>query len=253
MHPQPGRAEQLTPHITRVLAPNPGPMTLDGTNTWILRAGDTMVVVDPGPDLDPHLQTVAEQVAGAARLHVLLTHHHLDHSEGMPRLIGTTGAAPLELDDGVTVDLGEARLTALATPGHTADSQCFVLERPDHPVHLLTGDTVLGRGTAVVAHPDGSLADYLTSLARLREDLAARGGGVVLPGHGPVVENGTAVIETYLAHRQERLEQVRAAVAAGARGVAEVVQAVYADVDPSVLPAAARSVAAQLEYLEQVG
>jgi glyoxylase-like metal-dependent hydrolase (beta-lactamase superfamily II) len=135
-------------------------------------------------------------------------------------------------------------LTVL-TPGHSSDSVCLLL-RADRA--LLTGDTILGRGTTVVAYPDGRLADYLDSLERLR-DLAAQDIDVLLPGHGPVLDEPLVVVDYYLRHRRERLEQVRAALADGATDAKDVVRRVYADVDPVLWSAAERSVRAQLEYL----
>jgi glyoxylase-like metal-dependent hydrolase (beta-lactamase superfamily II) len=134
------------------------------------------------------------------------------------------------------------------TPGHSSDSVCFLLHADRA---LLTGDTVLGRGTTVVAHPDGRLRDYLDSLQRLR-DLADTDVDVLLPGHGPVVDDPIAVLDHYLAHRTERLEQVRAAMADGASTAGDVVQVVYADVDPSLWPAAEMSVRAQVDYLREL-
>jgi glyoxylase-like metal-dependent hydrolase (beta-lactamase superfamily II) len=139
-------------------------------------------------------------------------------------------------------------LTVL-TPGHSSDSVCFLL-RADRA--LLTGDTVLGRGTTVVAHPDGRLHDYLESIQRLR-DLADSEIDVLLPGHGPVLDRPVEVLDYYLSHRRERLEQVRDAVAAGATDAADVVRRVYADVDPSLWSAAELSVRAQLDYLQDRG
>ena len=251
--------EQPTTHALRLLAPNPGPMTLDGTNTWVLREpGDgPCVVVDPGPLDEGHLTRVAEH--GPVGL-IVLTHGHADHAEGAARLRELTGAPVLARDPALCIDaepLGEgpARpahgvewLTVL-TPGHSSDSVCLVLPADRA---LLTGDTVLGRGTTVVAHPDGRLADYLDSLQRLR-DLAETDVDVVLPGHGPVVDDALAVLTYYLEHREERLGQVRAALAAGARDAAEVVRTVYADVDPSLWSAAEMSVRAQLDYLAAAG
>ncbi len=243
-------------YATCVLAPNPGPMTLDGTNTWVLRfeREAPAVVVDPGPLDAGHLAAV-RAVAGDVAV-VLLTHGHADHSAGARTFAESVGCGVRALDpaqrlgseglvDGDVVSVGDLDVRVLATPGHTSDSLSFVL--PDRAV--LTGDTVLGRGTTVVAHPDGELGAYLGSLHRLR-DLAGHAEVTwVLPGHGPVVDDALRVLDGYLAHRAERLGQVRAAVAAGDSTPREVVERVYADVDPVLWPAAELSVAAQLGYL----
>ena len=233
-----------------VLAPNPGPMTLDGTNTWVLRApgSERTVVVDPGPLTESHLAEVA--ACGPVDV-VLLTHGHADHSEGARRFAELTGARVRALDpahrlgdeglgEGDVVVGGGLEVRVWATPGHTADSLSFVLDDA-----VLTGDTVLGRGTTVVAHPDGVLGDYLASLRRLRE----LGERTVLPGHGPELPSAGAAAERYLTHREQRLEQVRAAVAGGATSPAAVVELVYADVDRALWPAATLSVLAQLAHL----
>jgi glyoxylase-like metal-dependent hydrolase (beta-lactamase superfamily II) len=250
-----GTFEQVTTRALRLLAPNPGPMTLDGTNTWVLRepGDDRCVVVDPGPLDDGHLRRIADHGPVAA---ILLTHGHFDHAEGAPRLHELTGAPVVARDPSLCVDAdplqdddrrdvaGVEWLTVL-TPGHSSDSVCLLL-RGDRA--LLTGDTVLGRGTTVVAHPDGRLADYLDSLRRLR-DFAQTDLDLLLPGHGPVLDAPLSVLDYYLAHRDERLAQVRAAVEGGARTASDVVQVVYADVDPVLWPAAEKSVRAQLDYL----
>jgi glyoxylase-like metal-dependent hydrolase (beta-lactamase superfamily II) len=235
-----------------VLAPNPGPMTLDGTNTWLLAApGGRTVVVDPGPDDAGHLTRVVAE-AGEIAL-VLLTHGHPDHSAGARTLAEQVGvpvraADPAHrlgdegLGDGEHVAVDDLVVQVLATPGHSSDHVCFVLPEAGT---VLTGDHVLGRGTTVVAYPDGRLRDYLDSLHRL----ADVGATTLLPGHGPVVENAAEVIAYYLAHRAERLEQVRDAVAAGATTPRAVVERVYADVDRRLWPAAEQSVRAQLDYL----
>ena len=250
--------EVVTDRATRVLAANPGPMTLEGTNTWILRGSSSVAVVDPGPLLPEHLQAVLDLVASYdARVEVvLLTHGHHDHSDGAAWFATRAGCAirsvnpafhlpdtPGSLSDGDLVAVDGLRLQVLTTPGHTADSVCFYL--PDEG-SLLTGDTVLGRGTSVVAHPDGALGPYLDSLRRLQ---TVPGVNRLLPGHGPVLDNPAEVLAYYLHHRAERLDQVRAAVAAGATTPEQVVHAVYADVDPILWPAAERSVRAQLDYL----
>jgi glyoxylase-like metal-dependent hydrolase (beta-lactamase superfamily II) len=247
---------RLPAWCTVVRADNPGPMTLDGTNTWVLRPapGVPGVVVDPGPLCDDHLQTVAALGPVAA---VLLTHRHEDHAQGAPRFHELTGA-PVRarepslcvdadpLAEGDVVDLDGLAIRVLATPGHTSDSVAFLVDAPATGA-VLTGDTILGRGTAVVAHPDGRLGDYFASVERLQ----ALGDLLMLPGHGPARAGLSHVAAEYLQHRAERLAQVEAAVAAGARMPAEVVRRVYADVDPALWPAAELSVRAQLDYLKE--
>ncbi|MGC4895111.1 MBL fold metallo-hydrolase [Micromonospora sp. DT31] len=250
-----GLAEELPAWVTLLRAPNPGPMTLDGTNTWVLRAGPDApaVVVDPGPADEGHLAAIAAQGPIGT---VLITHGHADHTEGAPRLrelLGgnvpvlaadpahTAGGPPLNAD--TTLDTG-LDLRLLPTPGHTADSICLLVAHDGEQV-VLTGDTILGRGTTVVAHPDGHLGAYLSSL----ELLTAYRGTRALPGHGPALADCGAAAGFYLDHRRARLDQVRAAVAAGATTAADVVAVVYADVDRSLWWAAEWSVRAQLEHL----
>lgn len=231
----------------RVLAPNPGPMTLDGTNTWVLEGG---VVIDPGPLDEGHLQAVLDAADQQVRI-VLLTHGHADHSAGVARFVELAGGPPVRAYD---PDFGEpmrdgetiAGLHVLHVPGHTADSVAFW--SPEEGL-VFTGDTVLGRGTSVVAHPDGALGPYLASLRRLRDLATTEHVERLLPGHGPIIGHPQGVLEHYLAHRAERLEQVRDALAAGATSAQEVVRLVYADVDPALWPAAEQSVRAQLDYL----
>ncbi|MFS8522097.1 MAG: MBL fold metallo-hydrolase, partial [Micromonosporaceae bacterium] len=150
------------------------------------------------------------------------------------------------LPDGAPAELAGLRITAAATPGHTADSVCYLVEGGGERA-VLTGDTILGRGTTVVAWPDGNLGDYLASLERLVEF----GPVQVLPGHGPMLADCAAAASYYLRHRRDRLEQVRQAVAEGATSPAEVVARVYPDLDPALRQAAEWSARAQLEYLRQ--
>ncbi|MFH8837720.1 MBL fold metallo-hydrolase [Streptomyces sp. NPDC017868] len=254
-----------TERAVNVLAPNPSAMTLDGTNTWLLSepGSGLAVVVDPGPLDEDHLRHVidtAEKLGKRVAL-TLLTHGHPDHAEGAGRFAELTGTAVRALDPalrlgdeglgaGDVVTVGGLELRVVPTPGHTSDSLSFHLPA-DRAV--LTGDTILGRGTTMVAHPDGRLGDYLDSLRRLRSLTVDDGVHTVLPGHGPVLEDAQGAVEFYLAHRASRLAQVETAVAAGHRTAAEVVAHVYADVDRSLWPAAELSVRAQLEYLRERG
>jgi glyoxylase-like metal-dependent hydrolase (beta-lactamase superfamily II) len=215
-------------------------MTLEGTNTWLLAApgADDVVVVDPGEDDPGHRAAITRALAGRAVALVVATHHHLDHVGGLDAFLDEH-PAPVVRTPGEHHVAGLS-LTVLATPGHTADSISVHLATGE----LVTGDTLLGRGSTVIA-ADGDLGDYLTSL-RLLRDLDAT---VVLPGHGPARPDAHAALETQLAHRQERLDQVRAALAAGARSVEEVVRAVHGELDETLARAAASSIRAQLDYL----
>ncbi|MFJ5728829.1 MBL fold metallo-hydrolase [Streptomyces paradoxus] len=254
-----------TARAVNVLAPNASAMTLDGTNTWIVSepGSDLAVVIDPGPLDDGHLRQVvatAEQAGKRVAL-TLLTHGHPDHAEGAARFAELTGTRVRALDPalrlgeeglaaGDVITTGGLELRVVPTPGHTSDSLCFHLPA-DRAV--LTGDTVLGRGTTVVAHPDGRLGDYLDSLRRLRSLTVDDGVRTVLPGHGPVLDDAQGAVEYYLAHRATRLAQVETAVEDGYRTPSMVVAHVYADVDRSLWPAAELSVRAQMDYLEEHG
>jgi glyoxylase-like metal-dependent hydrolase (beta-lactamase superfamily II) len=260
-HPAYETLRTVTPSASVLLQHNPGPMTLDGTNTWLLRASDSdeVVVVDPGQGGDDHLDLLLEAAPKIAV--VLVTHGHFDHSQTAADLHDRTGAVVRAVDpgfchggstltDGTVLEAAGLRLGVLATPGHTADSASFVVSSADgDPLAVLTGDTILGRGTTVVAHPDGILGDYLDSLRRL----ADLGDLTVLPGHGPELPHIRQAAEFYLAHREERLGQIREALTtlgpdATPRAIVELV---YADVDESVWWAAELSVQAQLAYLRR--
>jgi glyoxylase-like metal-dependent hydrolase (beta-lactamase superfamily II) len=255
------RLRQVTPLAGVVLAANPNPMTLDGTNTWLLRAPGAAeaIVVDPGPDDEAHLEAVAEAAGRVAS--ILLTHGHPDHSEGARRFHEMTGAPVRALDpahrlgdegleEGDVIAAAGIEVRVWATPGHSSDSLCFLLEPHDGSgTAVLTGDTILGRGTTVVAHPDGNLADYLASLHRLRD----LGDVTVLTGHGPELPHAGRAAEAYLAHREQRLAQIRAALDTLGPDVSArtIVEHVYADVDQAIWWAAEMSVRAQLDYLRQ--
>ena len=258
MPPDYGQLRVVTPLASVLLQDNPSPMTLEGTNTWVLRAPGERecVVVDPGDDDPEHQRRVAAH--GPVAL-VLLTHRHHDHAAGARRFAKLTGAPVRALDpslvlgsealgDGDVVAAAGCEVAVVATPGHTSDSLSFLLSGPGAGPAVLTGDTILGRGTTVIAHPDGALGPYLASLNRLAElpDATA-----VLPGHGAELPDAPAVARQYLAHREQRLEQVREALRMlGPEATArQVVERVYADVDRVLWPAAEASVRAQLDHL----
>nr|WP_059010943.1 MBL fold metallo-hydrolase [Streptomyces specialis] len=255
----------ITERATAVRAPNPSPMTLDGTNTWVLAepGSDLAVVVDPGPDDEGHLRNVLDTVASAGRrvALTLLSHHHPDHAGGAFRFAELTGAPVRALDpalrlgddgfvQGDVITVGGLELRVVPTPGHTADSLSFHLVADGA---VLTGDTVLGRGTTIVAHPDGRLGDYLDSLRRLRALTVDDGVRTILPGHGPVLGDAQGALDYYLVHRAKRLAQVETAVENGFRTPEAVVAHVYADVDRGLWPWAELSVRAQLDYLGEHG
>ena len=252
---------EITPWSTCLLAPNPSPWTLDGTNTWILGDRD-VIVVDPGPLDSAHLTAIRDHLAAQdLRVHaVVLTHGHIDHSEGAREFAESMGVGVRAFDpehrlgdeglvDGDVITAGDLELRVVTTPGHSWDSVSLVLAHDDS---LITGDTVLGRGTSLVAWPDGTLGDYLASLQRLRELADESGLARILPGHGPVLTDPAAVLDAYLDHRQARLAEVHDVVDSGVTDPGEIVAIVYADVPREVWPAAELTVRAQLDYLLKV-
>ncbi|MEV0297799.1 MBL fold metallo-hydrolase [Nocardia sp. NPDC050710] len=259
-HPAYGQLRQVTPTAAVLLANNPGQMTLDGTNTWLLRApGESdYVVVDPGPKDKAHVEAIARATDGRIAL-TLITHRHHDHTGGIERLIKLTGTpvraqdraflhgSDAPLTDGEKIEAAGLDIGVLPTPGHTGDSVSFVLDDA-----VLTGDTILGSGTTVLDSSDGTLADYLASLDKL---VAAGAGKALLPAHGPDHPDLEPVARYYIKHRQERLDQVRAALRelGPDAGAMAVVRKVYADVDKRLWLAARSSVQAQLEYLRIEG
>jgi glyoxylase-like metal-dependent hydrolase (beta-lactamase superfamily II) len=248
--------------LQRIRASNPGPLTLDGTCSYLLGESQ-LVLIDPGPALDPHL-ALLQRAAKERPTTICLTHAHADHADAASELMARLGApvaASAEtlrrlglrgrsLADGdvIEVDSGKTSLEALHTPGHSGDGLSYLW----HPTRaLFTGDLVLGEGSSMVAHPDGSVADYLASLNRLIE-LAPM---ILFPGHGPPVEDAIGKLEEYRDHRLERQREIVEAITVrGARTVAEIRAAVYGDLpDPRVAEAADLSVRAHLEYVRELG
>jgi glyoxylase-like metal-dependent hydrolase (beta-lactamase superfamily II) len=239
-----------------VVAPNPGPMTGPGTNTYVVGTGPS-AVVDPAVPDEEYLDVVVRAARRPAM--ILVTHRHPDHTGGVGPLAarlgvpvrafgsepaGGEGVVPLASDS--EIDLGAARLRAVHAPGHASDHLCF---HDEQAAALFSGDNVLGEGTAVIAPPDGDMRAYLRSLKKLLELDVQR----IYPGHWGPLDQGRKVIEDYIAHRHERETQILDALGSGARTVEEIVERVYADTPDHLHPVAAFQVAAHLEMLVEDG
>jgi glyoxylase-like metal-dependent hydrolase (beta-lactamase superfamily II) len=239
--------------VLRVLASNPGPFTLEGTNTWVVGRGPS-VVIDPGPDDAGHILAVLDVAEPVAA--VLITHHHPDHAPGAARLARAADAPVLAfrpeegeepLTEGRVVEAGPVRLRVIHTPGHTPDHVCLLLESDGI---VFTGDTVLGRGTSVIDPPEGDMAAYIRSIERIRA-LEPR---TLYPGHGPVIFTPMGRLDFYLRHREQREAQILEALEGGPRTAEDLVPGIYAgEVSEGLYPAAARSVQAHLVKLEREG
>ncbi len=244
--------------VRMVRAPNPGPLTGPGTNTWVLGAGESLVV-DPGPDHEGHLRQVAARAEEVGRLvAVAVTHRHRDHLEGARHLCQMTGAplarhhleveasGELPLHDGDRILVGRAQVEVLETPGHSPDHLCLHL--PEAGL-LLTGDHVLQGSTTMVNPPEGDMAAYLGSLRRLLELRPRR----LLPGHGEPIEDGPPALEALLQHRLQREAQVLEQLAGGPAAPEELVPRLYAGYPEAVLPLARGTLLAHLLKLEREG
>ena len=272
MEPDYGIAVAVAPGVRRVTAPNPGPFTFRGTNSYIVGSGH-VAVIDPGPDDDAHLAALLAATEGESVSHILVTHTHRDHSSLVPRLQAATGARTvaggphrlarplvageanrldaggdtafvpdMTLADEGFIECGGWRLTAVATPGHAANHLAFALAGSGL---LFSGDHVMGWSTTVVAPPDGAMADYMASLDRL----LARDEQRYLPGHGGPVDDAHAYLRALKSHRRMREAAILDCLAKGAGTIPELVAAIYRDTDPRLHGAAALSVLAHLEDL----
>jgi glyoxylase-like metal-dependent hydrolase (beta-lactamase superfamily II) len=269
-----GRCDQVSPLIRRVIAANPGPFTFTGTGTYIVGSGE-VAVIDPGPDMPDHLEAILRAVDGERVTHILITHHHLDHSPLAEALKAATGATiygcavtqvHVDEDDGPQMEAGHDgdfhpdvslcgggvvagpgwTVEAIPTPGHTSNHLCFALKEENA---LFSGDHIMGWSTTVITPPDGDMGDYFASLDAIK----ARNFDTLWPTHGPPVREVAPFLDAYIAHRRAREAQVLGAVRQGLTTIAEMVPLLYADVDPKLWPAASRSVLAHLVDLARRG
>ncbi|MBO6784603.1 MAG: MBL fold metallo-hydrolase [Alphaproteobacteria bacterium] len=266
-----GRVDEITPLIRRVIANNPSAFTFHGTGTYILGRGQ-VAVVDPGPDLAEHVDALLDAVRGETVTHILVTHTHIDHSPAVPALQAATGApayaygphgtrpedgaseggADFDFSPDHVVGDGDVitgpgwSVEALHTPGHCSNHLCFALREEDA---LLCGDHVMGWSTSIVSPPDGDMAAYMASL----DKVGRFGAGRYFPTHGAPIDAPEPYVKALIAHRHEREDQILAELANGPATIEEMVPRMYADVDPKLYPAAARSVLAHLIHMVETG
>jgi len=266
-----GRVDEVSPLIRRVIANNPGPFTYLGTGTYIIGHGE-VAVVDPGPDMADHLKAILAAIAGERVTHILITHHHSDHSPLARPLAEATGSviygcavATKPVEGAIKLEAGYHDFTpdisvcggaiiegagwtveAIPTPGHTSNHICYALKQENS---LFSGDHIMGWSTTVITPPDGDMGDYLASL----ELIKARNFDTLWPTHGPPVREVTPFIEAYVEHRRERERQILDQLSAGETKIKSMVPKIYAAVDSRLWPAAAHSVLAQMIELVRTG
>lgn len=267
-----GESQQVTPMIRRIVAPNPGPFTFTGTVTYIIGQGD-VVVLDPGPDDQSHVDAILNAVRGESVSHIVVTHTHRDHSPAARLLRQTTGAPILgcgphrparplfigeiptldaandtayapdqELNDGDLLETKSFTLETIATPGHTANHLAFALRGHNA---LFSGDHVMAWSTSIVAPPDGAMSDYMRSLRKLK----ARSETTYFPGHGPELHDAPRFVTRYINHREAREQAILRKLSKGRTDIPGLVRAIYIGLDPRLFGAAQLSVLAHLEDL----
>lgn len=269
-----GVVDRLTPLIRRVVARNPGPFTYLGTGTYIIGNGDSVAVIDPGPDIEEHLQAILKATEGERITHIFVTHNHLDHSPLAKPLQTLTGAVTygcpmvaharadddirMEADDdlGFVADITVCEggtfagkgwtMEAIATPGHTSNHICFALHEENA---LFCGDHIMGWSTTVISPPDGDMGAYFASLDRIK----ARNFTTLWPTHGPPITEPQPFIQAYIEHRRGREAQILGALGQGLTRIKAIVPVLYKDVDPRLHPAAALSMLAHMIHLTREG
>jgi glyoxylase-like metal-dependent hydrolase (beta-lactamase superfamily II) len=271
-----GEPRELAPGVVRIVANNPNHFTYKGTNTYLVGIGDRLALIDPGPEDPAHLKAILDTIGRRTISHVVITHTHRDHTDGMPALLAATGAktagfgrrAPnrgtrqtspsgsefvdqdfipdVPLADGQTLQGGGWALTALHTPGHAPDHLCFALSGTRA---LFSGDHVMGWNTSVVAPPEGRMGDYIRSL----ELLTKRDDAVYFPGHGGQVEEPQRLVKAYLLHRRMREQSILECIGDGTNTARAIVPVIYRDLDPKLVKAATLSVLAHVEHLLERG
>jgi len=271
-----GVEARLSPLVSRLLAPNPGPFTFKGTGVYILGAGAHVAVIDPGPAVPAHVEALKHALGSRRISHIFITHTHRDHSPAAAALKAWSGAPAYGLPlasrrdradsqegmvdeahdhdfvpdvlvhDGLRIEGDGFALECLATPGHTANHTCYALKEERA---LFSGDHVMGWSTSVIAPPDGDMGAYLASL----EKLQARDDRILYPTHGSPIPNPQDWIGQLIAHRHMRENQIRAALARRAQSVAELVSTLYPQIEPALRPAAAQQILAHLHHLQSRG
>jgi glyoxylase-like metal-dependent hydrolase (beta-lactamase superfamily II) len=268
-----GIAEQITPRVRRVIADNPGPFTYTGTGVYII--GDKNVaVIDPGPQTPNHIAALDKALEGCTVTHVLVTHHHSDHSPMALPLARKHGCkvygygkqihAPeggevrleagddltfnpdIDIRDGYVVNGDGWTIEAIHTPGHTSNHMCYALKEENI---LFSGDHIMGWSTSVVSPPDGHMGDYLNSLEHIRE----RNFATIWPTHGAAITEPAPFVDAYIAHRHKREAQILDVLDQGVTKITDMVKMLYADINPRLHPAAAHSVLSHLIYLCETG
>lgn len=268
-----GACQSISPLIDRVIADNPGPFTYTGTGVYII--GDQNVaIIDPGPATPNHQAALKRALAGRRVTHVLVTHHHIDHSPmaspiarehgcqvygygfqarepegGEVRLEAGDDLAfkpDVEIRDGYVINGDGWTIEAIHTPGHTSNHMCYALREENS---LFSGDHIMGWSTSVVSPPDGHMGDYLNSLERILN----RGFDRIIPTHGTPIEDPRPFVEAYIEHRLERERQICGALQTGLDQISNIVALLYADIDKRLHPAAAHSVLSHLIRLREIG